>query len=303
MKWQRILLSSLIAVILAVAMPCYAIPTLLKFFGIEYVKGLSNVRVALYITPTYRFPIPILQTPDTYLVLGFGISGIAMGVYMYLRAIYVEQSELRRQLLEFIPLLASYVRTGATMLHALESTIKIIKPPLATYIERFVLLIKLGEDPTEAFRRVFSVVPREVRAIMNAVIIAMVSGGRVEDVLEAAEWYVEQIVRMDELRRHRLAEYKTILVLAVMAFAIAGIVVIKLIESVAGMAVTFPTAYRVRVDFLVSSYFITSLFLIVVSSIVVSRMITGSTVLAPKYISLLSMAVTLMYALHELIRI
>lgn len=303
MRWRRIFLSSLIAVILAIIVPCYAIPTLFKFLGIEYMEGLNNVRVALYISPTYRFPVPILQTPDTYLILGFGISGIAMGIHMYLRAIYVEQRELRRQLLEFIPLLSSYVRTGATILHALESTLKIIKPPLATYIERFVLLIKLGEDPTEVFKKVFSVVPREVRAIMNAVIIAMVSGGRIEDVLEAAERYVEQIVRMDELRRHRLAEYKTILVLAVMAFAIAGIVVIKLIESVAGMATTFPTAYRIRIDFLASSYFITSLFLIVISSIVVSRMIAGTTMLAPKYISILSMVVTLMYVLHELIGI
>ncbi|HID80515.1 MAG TPA: hypothetical protein EYP48_02225 [Ignisphaera sp.] len=302
MRWRRILVSSLIAMILAIVMPCYAIPTLFRLFGIEYVKGLSNVRVALYITPTYRFPILILQTPDTYLVLGFVISGIAMGVYMYLRAIYIEQSELRRQLLEFIPLLASYVRTGATMLHALESTLEIIKPPLSTYVERFVLLIKLGEDPVEAFRKVFGVVPREVRAIMNAVIIAMVSGGRVESVLEVAERYVEQIVRMDELRRHRLAEYKIILVLAVVAFAIAGIVVIKLIESIASMAATFPVAYRISIDFLASGYFITSLFLIVISSIVMSRMITGSTVLAPKYISMLSMAVSLMYALRELMK-
>ena len=303
MKWRRVFLPFSIAMVLALIVPCYAIPTLFKFFGIEYVKGLGNVKVGLFITPIYRFPIPIFQTPDAYLVLGFGVSGIAMGLYLYSRDIYIEHSVLRRQLLEFIPLLASYVRTGATILHALENALKIIRPPLATYVERFVLLIKLGEDPSEAFRKVFGVVPREVRAIMNAVIIAMVSGGRVENVLEAAERYVEQIVRMDELRRHRLAEYKTVLVLAVMAFAIAGVVVIELIESVAGMAVTFPTAQKVRIDFLASSYFITSLFLIIVSSIVVSRMITGSMVLAPKYISILSMVVTLMYAFRGLVRI
>ncbi len=304
MNWKSLALSISIALLVSFALPAYILPILFRTLGIDIVRGFAGIEISLYISSTSGFPMLILRTPDTYLALGLGLSGVMAGVYIYYRSVYLKNVQLRKQLLEFIPLVSSYVRTGTPITHALELALSVVKPPLATYIEKFVSLVKLGEDPSEAYRKVFKGIPREVRAIMSSIVIAMVSGGKIEEVLEAAERYVEQLVRMDELRSHRLAEYKIVLLLSVLAFSFAGVVVIKLIESVTGMATTFPGAYQgIDIDFVESSYFIASLFLATISSIVMSRMVTGSLVLAPKYISLLSAITTLMYALHELVRI
>ncbi len=303
MNWKNIAVSVFIAVLISLIIPAYALPMAFEALGIDTIKGFKNVELYLYISPTSGFPMLILRTPDTYMAIGLGISGIMAGVYIYYRSVYLRNLQLKKQLLEFIPLLSSYVRTGTPITQALELSLSIIKAPLAVYIERFVALVKLGEDPGEAYRKVFRGIPREVRAIMSSIVIAMISGGKVVEVLEAAERYVEQLVRMDELRSHRLAEYKMILVLSVLAFSFAGIVVLKLIESVTSMATTFPGAYQgINTDFIASSYFIASLFLTTVSSIVMSRMVAGSLVLAPKYISMLSAAVTFMYALHRFLK-
>ncbi len=298
---RRLIVAITAGFITGFILPAYIIPAILETMGITGLKGISGLSISIEHLPTVPMPLPVLETPDSFIIAGFLPGGVSTALYLYLRSKYREKSRLKKQLGEFIPLVASYVRTGMSLLRALEVSAGVIKEPLADYVERFARLIRLGEDPAEAFERVFRGSPREVRSILSSVVIAMASGGRVAEVLSRADQYVTQLNRMDDLRRYQLENYKLMLIMAVLGFALTAIVTLWLLSSMAHVSVELPGIKSVSVNLVATSYFITSLLLIVMSSIVTSRIVYDTSVLAAKYMSILFPVISLAFAIFFLI--
>jgi len=225
---------------------------------------------------------------DTIVAISLVVTGISAAIYLAVRDRYIHVVKLRAELMRFISTIHAMVRSQVSVLDALREAANMVGEPLASYIKRFVSLVRLGEDPHRAIDKVFKNVPSEVKLLASSLAIAMVSGGHVSEVLRESDVYVQQLQRMDYIRLHRLSEQKFVALMAVLTFAASGATVIWLIGYLAPRLATLPGARMINVQFVASSYFLASLVMLIIASFVVSRIVSGTFVLAPKYIALIA---------------
>ncbi len=281
----------------------FASTLLLTLVFVQYVLGESPVASLLIklekplLTP---FSIPVISRGG-YLIIGMIISGASLSLYTYCSEKLAEEGVLKKQALELLSIVIAYVKAGSSMLDALEKSVEHIDKPLLDPLERFVEAVKLGAVPEEAYRGAFRHPPSEVGMVFSSIIIGMRSGGRYADILMQGENYLMQVLRMDELRRNRLADYKAIALLAVVAFAISAFVSLKLIEYVVAAPMMFPAVSEISLELLKSSYYISALVVAVLSSIVIGRVVVGSIVASLKYVSFLTATIALIFTLYPLI--
>lgn len=280
----------------------FALISLLTPILIQYLLGkalTTGFLVKLEKSPLMPFPIPVLSE-GAYLTIGMFISGASLSLYTYYSGKLTEESELKRQALELLSVVIAYVKAGSSMLDALEKSTRHIGRPLLDPLERFVEAVKLGTAPDEAYRKAFKNSPSEVEMVFSSITIGMKSGGQYANILMQAENYLMQVLRMDELRRSRLADYKAIALLAVITFAISAFASLKLVEYI----VTAPTVFLVSgvsLELLKSSYYISALIIAILSSIVIGRVVVGSVIASLKYLSFLTAVVALIFTLYPLI--
>ncbi len=294
MVWN-IIRSIIVFLIIGILLPFIVIPYLASFFEIQALTDPFDFGIGFVYDKFLKIALVKFTTPQTYLVFGLILSGLFLALYSALGPRVKEYGLLKRQTIDMISLVASYVRTGTPILSALEYSVKLVKKPLSDYIESYTNLVKIGEDPYQALDRVFEKAPREVRAIMTSIAVAMTSGGRVSEVLGEAERYVVQLNRMYELRNSRLSGYKVIIILAVVAFIAAGAVSVLLIDSMGSAMSNIAKGQYVDIDFVISVYYLSSILLAVISSIVVARTVADSIVYSYRYIGLLIMVTTFIF--------
>jgi len=259
------------------------------------------ISIEIYISRG-AIPFPVLASPAIYLLIGTIISIASEALYFIYRNRIALINTLRKQVLDFIPLTSSYIATGASILISLEESAKIIGRPLSDYVYRYVELVKMGRDPVESFDECFKIFPSDLRAILSSIAIAITSGGRVSEMLMHADRYSRQIARLEELRRNRIEGYKAVVFLAIVAFIIGAIVTLILLKTMTRIAIRTPLIVgSIDVAEVATHYYISSIVLIVISSIAISRIVYGDVVYAYKYISILSLisgivfSITLLY--------
>lgn len=299
MLW-RIIRSIIVFLVIGVLLPFVVIPCLASFLEIQALVEPFDFGVGFVYDKFLKIAMVKFTTPQTYLVFGLILSGLFLALYFAFSLRVKEHELLKKQIIDMMSLVASYVRTGTPILYALEYSARLIKKPLSEYIESYTNLVKIGEDPYQALDRIFEKAPREVRAIMASIAVAITSGGRVSEVLGEAEKYVVQLNRMYELRNSRLSGYKVIIILAVVAFIAAGAVSVLLIDSMKASLSNVARGQYVDIDFVITVYYLSSILLAVISSMVVARTVADSIVYSYRYIGLLIMVTTFIFVVIKI---
>lgn len=302
MLW-RIIRPILVFLIIGIFLPLVIVPYLASFFKIQALMKPFDFGIGFVYDRFLKIAIVKFTTPQTYLFFGLMVSSLFLALYSAFSFRVKEYELLKKQIIDMVSLVASYVKTGVSILNALEYSVRHLKKPLSEYIESYASLVRIGEDPYQALDRVFEKAPREVRVIMASIAVAMTSGGRVSEVLGEAERYVVQLNRMYELRDSRLSEYKVIIILAVVAFIAAGAVSVLLINSMGASMSDIARGQYIDIDFVITMYYLSSMLFAMVSSIVVARTVTDSIVYSYRYIGLLIMATTFIFVAIKIMTI
>lgn len=281
-----------------ILIPVYIIPTISRIFGFNVFKGVGELVVEIYFD---ILPVLVYKSSDTYLFIGFIYGATTFCLYMLYREIVLARARLREQIVEMIPLISSYVRTGTPILTAIENAANFVGDPTKSYLIRFAELVKLGHSPEESMRIVFKNMPRDVVSVYMSIAVAISSGGRVQDVLSTAEKYVYQLSKLEELRKNRLEGYKAILVLALIAFTTSAIVTTLLISYVARISIVplSPSVGPSAIDVsrILSYYYTLILVLTPLTSIALSRIVYNETILALKYITIFITIISIVFAI------
>jgi hypothetical protein len=294
MNLKRIISLSILFISISLILPLYLLPLISDIAGFKMFRGIYGVQIYIEVVV---IPIPIFVTSDSYTLVGFFISGLTAILYLLYRDRIKMSRVLKKQSIDLIPLVTSYVKTGMPVLDALSEAGKVLGNPINIYITKFVELTKLGYSPEHSFEISFSDIPRDVRVSLAAIAISMGSGGRVTDILLTAERYVFHISRLDELRKHRLEGYKAVLILAIIAFAISAILSLTILSYISkalylsGLAID-----KISLPLTSTMYYIPAIIIVVASSIAISRIVYGETAIAFKYIAILSPVISIIFA-------
>jgi len=290
----------LVVAILAIgfAAPAVAVPTILSFFGIAWFRGLQGISI----TVGGAIPIPILRTPDSYVFVGALVASALTAAYVILRRSAIERFLLRRQVLDAMPIISSYVRAGVPLARALELTSEVVASPMKEHLYKAAKLLQLGHDPFEVFEAAFSPAPRDVRVALSAIPVATMSGGRVAEVLEIASRYSYQLSRLEDMRRFRLEGYKGTLALAVIAYIATAVVMIFFLSYLTEIGAGTPIIGAfIDVDYVTSLYYVSAIVVFAITSVAISRIVYGEIVFALKYSAMLMLFTSIAFAVVLLV--
>jgi len=272
----------------------------LAFLGSLNIVPDQEIGVSLLVSDT--IPLIMLVGNTTYLLAGFIISGLSLSVYLWLNPKLGRVEKIRNQLGDLVSVFMSHVMAGVPIIDSLKKTAEFVGPPTSEYLEIYAHLVSIGEDPLKAEAIVAHELPREVRLVFTSISQAMKSGGRYLEVLSQSEKYLRQLIKLTELRKSRLSEYKLVLILSVIAYTFSAIVTLKLVTSLGANIKGVPIpASQVSINTLKSAYYVSSLILTGITSIIMSKAIEGYAVKSLKYISILVLVVTAMFVGSELI--
>ncbi len=235
------------------------------------------------------------------LVFSLIVVGLTLSIYYYLRERIQYYIKLRRQIIEFLPIAASLAQTKTTTTEILRMAANLMEDPLRTLLLRMIHLITLGEDPEEAAKKITEGAPVEVKAVFDAIAIGAKSGGHFSEVLERSNEYFMEVLRMERSVKDKLSEYKAIALLASITFTAASIVALKLISSVVAGIGILPSASQVDVSVMESALFITSVVISIMASLVIGKVIEGSTLKSMRYIGITMLINGLAFSLYRLI--
>jgi len=235
------------------------------------------------------------------LLFSLTVVGLTLSIYYYLRERLQYYVKLREQIIEFLPIAASLAQTKTTTTEILRMAANLMEDPLRTLLLRMIHLITLGEDPEEAAKIITEGAPVEVKAVFDAIAIGAKSGGHFSEVLERSNEYFMEVLRMERSVKDKLSEYKAIALLASVTFTAASIVALKLISSVVAGLGTLPSASQVDIRVMESALFITSVVISIMASLVIGKVIEGSTLKSMRYIAITMMLNGLAFSLYQLL--
>lgn len=292
---KRFIISFLVLILFVTLLPLATL-ALLGSLGFVF----EEVRIDFTISNT--IPLLVLSSNTTYLLIGFSISGVALVIYSWFNPKLREIERLRNQLGDLVSVFMFHVMAGVPIIDALKKTAEFVGPPASGYLETYAYLVSGGEDPLRAEAIVTRGLPKEVRLVFASISQAMKSGGRYLEVLSQGEKYLRQLIRLTDLRKSRLSEYKLVLILSVMAYTFSAIVTLKLVASMGAGSKGMPIFVgQVNIDLLKSAYYVSALILTCITSLIMSKAIEGYALKSLKYISALTLVVTAMFIASELI--
>ncbi|MGC8975667.1 MAG: type II secretion system F family protein [Thermoprotei archaeon] len=271
--------------------------TLLSFLGFRL-----EHEVGVYFVTSGTIPLIMLLGTATYLLVGFVISGVSLSTYLWLNPRSREIERFRSQLGDLMSVFISQAMAGSPIIEALKKTAEFVGPPASRYLETYVYLVTIGEDPLRAEAIVTRGLPKEVKLVFASVSQAMKSGGRYLEVLSQAEKYLRQLITLTDLRKNKLSEYKLVLVLSVVAYAFSAIVTLKLVTSMGASVKGIPLITgQININLLKSAYYISTLILTGITSVIISKAVEGHVIKSLKYTSMLTLLVTAMFVASELV--
>lgn len=264
---------------------------------------LARLLHAEWVTPRYSitvfYMVPVVTDKGTMILIAGALAAAALPIYLYARRYVKVMERLDDELAELLSTYAGLIASSRSVAEALLMASKVIKPPLNTYVERMARIYKVTGDLEKAFEEAFRGAPARVRLLARSIVAASKSGGLVHEVLSAAATHTRESRRLGKLTQSRLSEYSFVVSLASLTYAVAAGIVQALVEKVAAGGGFFSS--MVSPGLLGGLYFYSLLVINVASSIVIAKVVHGYTILASKYIMLLTAASMLAFLASPLL--
>ncbi len=295
----KAVVEALLTLALGFLLPLFVFPRTL------FLLGYNGVELKLSVEITYVGFIPslVIKNPYSYVFIGALITSSSGAAYIALRQYAGVAKGLKKELLEFLSLIIAHVSSGSRLFEALEKAVPEVKEPtLKNYLEMFFRMVSLGEDPDDIINKhALRKTPKEVRLVLTALSVAFKSGGAYVEVLRQTHEYLTQLLRLDMLRYSKLSEYKLVIVLSIIAYALSATITAGLLTSIYASSITLIGGEIVSVEVVKSAYYTSSIALTLLTSIIISKVIEDNVLKTFKYVALLFSLVTVIYVVSELI--
>lgn len=248
--------------------------------------------------------IPVIADTGSIVEASLAVAAGGLAFHLvYARRLVRMLDMLEEELTEFLAVYSSVAASSTSSYDALKRSSELIKEPLSSRLLHMAELYRATGSIDEAYGVVARVLPRRARLLARAAVVLARSGGQPARVLSSVAAYAREMRRLTSLIQGRLAEYKMVVALAALTYAVAAGVVIALIAAMRGLQVPGGGTVAIDTGLLLGLYYYSLLAITAASSIVIARVINGYTLLAPKYMALLLLASTAaMLASSALIR-
>jgi len=269
--------------------------------------GLYNstfYRGALTPHPSFKplYGVPVLTDRGTMTAVVFSLTIGLMPAALYASRRFRELREYEEQLVTLLLTLPGMLASAASTADALLRASRVLRPPFSTVVEKAARLYSVTGDIEEAVRSSLqdSGMPPAVRIAAGSIAVASRAGGRVHEVLSRLASYLEASRRLVQIAEARLAEYKMIAVLAVLAYAATAGSTIALVSKASSVRLPGMTL-SIDVGLLTGLFYYSLLIITLGSATVIARVIHGYTPLTAKYMLILLPAGYLAFLLAPLI--
>ncbi|HID40813.1 MAG TPA: hypothetical protein EYP33_01510 [Pyrodictium sp.] len=263
-------------------------------------ERLATILGVGWLIPRYSFKlfymVPVVTDKGTMIQLAGALVAASLPVYIYARHMARLIDILDEELAELLSTYAGLAASSGSTADALLRAARMLKPPLALYVERMARIYRATGDLDEAFEEAFRRAPRRIRLLARSIVTASKSGGMIHEVLTAAATYSRESRRLMKMTQSRLSEYSFVVSLASLTYAVAAGIVQALVEktvmsSIPGFGGAVDTAI------LAGLYFYSLIVIVLASAIVIARVVHDYVLLASKYIILLIVASMAAYLL------
>ena len=235
----------------------------------------------------FRF-IPVITDPGTMIEISGAITVAALPLYLYARREAALAEALEHQVAELLSLYASLLASTGSAADALLAASRILDKPMSVLVERMARIYKMTGDLDNAFRAAFSNAPRKVRIYAYNIVTATKSRGMMHRVLGVAASHAQSTRRLLSLVKARLSEYGFIGALASITYAFSAGIVVGLVQKLSVMSLP---GFGKAVDpgLLLGLYYYSLIVIILASAFIVARIVHGYSLLAAKYIAMLTL--------------
>ncbi|ALL00822.1 Type II secretion system (T2SS), protein F [Pyrodictium delaneyi] len=246
------------------------------------------------------YMIPVVTDKGTMIQLAGALATASLPVYIYARRTARLIDILDEELAEFLSTYAGLAASSGSTADALLRAARVLKPPLALYVERMARIYRTTGDLDKAFEEAFRRAPRRIRLLARSIVTASKSGGMIHEVLTAAATHSRESRRLMKMTQSRLSEYSFVVSLASLTYAVAAGIVQALVEKTAMSSIPgFGGAVDTAI--LAGLYFYSLNTIVLASAIVIAKVVHNYTLLASKYVVLLTLASMAAYLLSPTI--
>jgi len=244
--------------------------------------------------------IPVITDPGTMVEVSGAITMTALPLYLYARRRVAIAEALDQQVAELLALYASLLASTGSAADALLAAARILDPPMSMLVEKMARIYKSTGDLDLAFREAFREAPRKVRIYAYNIVAATRSRGLMHRVLGVAASHAQSTRRLLNLVKARLSEYGFIGALASITYAFSAGIVVGLVKKLS--LLSLPGFGRaVNPGLLLGLYYYTLIVIILAAAFIVARVVQGHSLLATKYIVVLTLPDTLIMLLSPMI--
>lgn len=232
--------------------------------------------------------IPVITDPGTIVEISGAITMMALPVYLYARRRAALVEALEQQVAELLALYASLLASTGSAADALLAASKILSPPMSQLVEKMARIYRSTGDLDLAFREAFKEAPRKIRIYAYNIVAATRSRGMMHRVLGVAASHAQSTRRLLSLVKARLSEYGFIGALASITYAFSAGIVVGLVKKLSVMSLP---GFGRAIDpgLLLGLYYYSLLVIILAAAFIVARIVQGYSLLAAKYIVMLTL--------------
>ncbi|NOZ88416.1 MAG: type II secretion system F family protein [Crenarchaeota archaeon] len=247
--------------------------------------------VAPGLAPQIRFErfilVPVPVDRGTVIFMSGALVAALVPLHFYLRKIVDLREALDRQVAEFLDAYVGLVASAGNSYDALRIAAEMSAPPLSVILERAARLYKLTGSLPEAFNAAARQLPRRARLFARAAVLVARTGGDPARVVGNVAAYARESRRLSLAVRSRLGEYKLVVALSSLTYAVAAGVVQGLVEAMSGLRLPSGPIVAVDPGVLLGLHYYSILIVAAAAAAVLSRVIEGTLLLAPKYLAIL----------------
>ena len=213
---------------------------------------IDGVAVTYFVLRALRFAsysgVPVPYGVDSIMsfevVLALAVAPLA---YSYHRGIS-QVRRLRAQVRDFLQVAPDIVASSQSLVEALRASAQLVGQPLRGLLRSLEVAYSMSGNADEAFRRVLSRAPRDVRLLLSSILVASKSGGRAREALSVTANYAMVLARMEHIIENRLKAYSLVVFMAVALYGVASGVGISLVRLLSGLSSPFSQTATVTVS-------------------------------------------------------